>query len=143
MVRFETLPVVDAGACAAGGKYVREKERVRMAHRHDQKAQIISSETPVGLQEICQQDQATAIADYTLGFAGGAGRVENGIGSAGPGSDRWFRSRARCDQVLIGSVPRGRSTAEMDVLVLGNHALGSDCSDTVEKIVLDDDGLSF
>src|SRR6202790_224375 len=114
MVRFETLPVVDAGACAAGGKYVREIERVRMAHRHDQKTQIISTETPVGLQEICQQDQATAIADDALGLAGGAGRVEKGIGIIGPNFDRWFRPRARRDQVLIGSVPRRRSTAEMD-----------------------------
>src|ERR1700675_1439959 len=134
MVRFETLPVVDAGACAAGGKYVREKERVRVAHRHDQKAQIISTETPVGLQEICQQDQATAIADYALGFAGGARRVENGIGIVGPSFDRWFRSRARCNQVLIGSVPRRRSTAEMDVLALGDHALGSDFFARAEKI---------
>src|SRR6202048_2701392 len=143
MVRVASLSVVAAGACAAGGKYVHEIERVRMAHRHDQKAQIISTETPVGLQEICQQDQATAIADYALGFAGGAGRVENGIGIVGPSFDRWVRPRARCDQVLIGSVPRRRSTAEMDVLVLGDHALGSYCFDTVEKIVLDDDGFSF
>src|ERR1700730_12571345 len=98
MVRFETFPVVDADACAASGKYVREKERVRMAHRHDQKAQIVSTETPVGLQEIRQQDQATAIADYSLGFAGGAGRVENGIGIVGPSFDRWFRPSARLDQ---------------------------------------------
>jgi hypothetical protein len=51
MFRFEAFPVVDAGSSAAGGKYVREKQRVRVAHRHDQKAQIMSSETPVGLHE--------------------------------------------------------------------------------------------
>ena len=31
----------------------------------------------------------------------------------------------------------------MDVLVLGEQALGSDCFDAVENIVLDDDGFSF
>jgi hypothetical protein len=31
----------------------------------------------------------------------------------------------------------------MDILVLGDQALGSDCFDAVEKIVLDDDSFSF
>src|SRR5207244_3059433 len=66
MVRFEAFPVVDAGGCTAGGKYVREIERVRVAHRHDQKAQVISTETPVDLHEIREQNEANAIADDAL-----------------------------------------------------------------------------
>jgi hypothetical protein len=31
----------------------------------------------------------------------------------------------------------------MDVLVAGDQALGSDCFNAVEKIVLDDDGFSL
>jgi hypothetical protein len=52
MFRFEAFPVVHAGGCAAGGKYMREKQRVRVAHRHDQKAEIVSTKTPAGLREI-------------------------------------------------------------------------------------------
>src|SRR5258708_6979191 len=143
MVRFEAFPVVYAGGCAAGGKYVREIERVRVAHRHDQKAQIIPTEPQVDLHEIRQREEAPAIADDALGLAVGAGRVEKGIGTVSPSFDRWFSPRARRDQVLIGSVPWGRSAAEMDVLILGDQALGSDCFHAVKKIVLDDDGFSF
>src|SRR5271165_193086 len=143
MVRFEAFSVVDAGACAASGKYVREIERVRVAHRHNQKGQIISTETPVDLREIREKDEATTVANDALGLAGGAGRVEKCIRIVGPSFDRWFRPRARRDQVLIGSVPWGRSATEMDVLVLSDQALGSDCFHAVEKIVLDDDGFSF
>ena len=70
MFRFEAFPIVDAGACAAVGKYVREIERVRVAHRHDQKAGIVSTKAPVRLQQIRLKDQTAAIADHTLGLAG-------------------------------------------------------------------------
>ena len=114
-----------------------------MAHRHDQKAQIISTEAPVDLDEVRQKDQAAARSNSALGLAGSARRVEKSIGIVRPDFDRRFRPCASRDQVLIGSEPRGRSVAEMDVLVLSYQALGSDCFNAVEKIVLDDNGFSF
>src|ERR1700741_707878 len=117
MFRFEGFPVVDAGSSAAGGKYVREKQRVRMAHRHDQKPQIVSTETPVDLREITLKNQAATSSNGALGLARCAGRVEQGKGIIGASLDRRFRLRARRDQVFIGAISWGRSSAEMDVLV--------------------------
>ena len=69
MIRLEAFPVVDAASGAAGGKDVGEKERVRVAHRHDQKAGIVSTKAPVRLQEIRLKDQTATIADDALGLA--------------------------------------------------------------------------